>query len=95
MKIRPLGDRVILRAIPSEEKTKAGIIIPDSAKEKPMEGEVMAAGKGRMLEDGTIVPMEVKEGDRVLFSKWGGTEIKIDGEEYLMIKESELLGIIG
>ena len=94
MKIRPLGDRVIVRRIEEEKKTKAGLIIPDTAKEKPMEGEVIAVGKGKMLENGTMQPMEVKKKDRVLFGKYSGTEVKIEGEERLILREDDILCII-
>ena len=94
MKFRPLQDRVLIRRIAQEEKTTDGIIIPDTAQEKPMEGEVIAAGPGARAEDGSIRPLDVKAGDRVLFGKWSGTEIKIDGEELMIMKESDLLGII-
>jgi chaperonin GroES len=94
MRIRPLHDRLIVRRLEEEEKTKGGIIIPDTAKEKPIEGEVIAVGKGRVKKDGTKIPMEVKKGDRVLFAKYAGTEVKIDGEEHLMMKEDDILAII-
>ena len=94
MKIRPLQDRVIVKRVEEEEKTKGGIIIPDTAKEKPMEGKVAAVGKGKLLEDGKIHPLDVKAGDRVLFTKYGGTEIKIDGEEHLIMREDDILGVI-
>ena len=94
MKFRPLQDRVLIRRIAQEEKTTGGIIIPDTAQEKPMEGEVIAAGPGARAEDGSIRPLDVKAGDRVLFGKWSGTEIKIDGEDLMIMKESDLLGII-
>ena len=95
MKITPLQDRVLIKRIePDEEKTSGGIIIPDTAKEKPMEGKVIAVGKGRIKEDGTVIPLEVKEGDKVIFSKYAGTEVKIDGEEYLIMREDDILGII-
>ena len=94
MKFRPLHDRVVLRRIEGEEKTKGGIIIPDTVKEKPQEGEVVAAGPGVRDEAGKINPLEVKAGDRVLFGKWSGTEVKVDGEDLLIMKESDLLGII-
>ena len=94
MKIRPLYDRIIVRRVAEEEKTKGGIIIPDTAKDKPTEGEVVAAGKGKMTEDGKIIPMDVKKGDRILFSKYGGNEVKIDGVEYLIMREEDVLGII-
>ena len=94
MKFRPLHDRVLVRRVESEEKTAGGIIIPDTAKEKPMEGEVVAAGPGARGEDGTLQPMDVKAGDRVLFGKWSGTEVKIDGEDLLIMKESDVMGVI-
>ena len=94
MKIRPLQDRIIVKRIEEEEKTKGGIIIPDTAKEKPIEGEVIAVGTGKILENGTKQPLEVKAGDRVLFGKYGGTEVKIDGVEYLIMREDDILGII-
>ncbi|MFO7156165.1 MAG: co-chaperone GroES [Pseudomonadota bacterium] len=94
MKIRPLHDRVIVKRVEEEEKTKGGIIIPDSAKEKPLEGKVIAVGSGRILEDGTVRPLDVKPDDRVLFSKYAGTEIKIEGEEFLMLREDDILGVI-
>jgi chaperonin GroES len=94
MKFRPLHDRVVVKRIEQEDKTKGGIIIPDTAKEKPQEGEVIAVGPGARNEDGQIVPLDVKAGDRVLFGKWSGTEVKINGEELLIMKESDLLGII-
>ncbi len=93
--IRPLYDRVIVQRNDAEEATTSGIIIPDSAKEKPQEGEVIAAGKGKQREDGTVTPLEVKVGDKVLFGKYSGTDIKIDGKEYIMMKEDDILGIIG
>jgi chaperonin GroES len=94
MKVRPLHDRIIVKRLEEEEKTKGGIIIPDTAKEKPIEGKVIAVGDGKIKEDGTKISMEIKKGDRVLFAKYGGTEIKIDGEEYLMMKEDDVLAII-
>jgi chaperonin GroES len=94
MKIRPLQDRVIVRRVEEEEKTKGGIIIPDSAKEKPIEGEVIAVGKGKTADDGKLIPLDVKAGDRVLFSKYAGTEVKIDGVEHLIMREDDILGII-
>jgi chaperonin GroES len=94
MKIRPLQDRVIVKRIEEAEKTKGGIIIPDTAKEKPMEGKVIAVGKGKILEDGKIHPLEVKAGDRVLFGKYAGTEVKIDEEEHLIMREDDILGVI-
>ena len=94
MKIRPLQDRVIIKRVEEEEKTKGGIIIPDTAKEKPMEGKVIAVGKGKLLEDGKIHPLDLKAGDRVLFGKYAGTEVKIDGEEHLIMREDDILGVI-
>jgi chaperonin GroES len=94
MKFRPLHDRVVVRRLNAEEKTSGGIIIPDTAQEKPMEGEIVAAGPGARNESGQIVPLEVKAGDRVLFGKWSGTEVKIDGQELLIMKESDVMGII-
>ena len=94
MKIRPLHDRGVLKRLEGGEKTKSGIIIPESAKEKPLEGEIVAAGNGKILEDGSIRNLDVKVGDKVLFSKYAGTEIKIDGEELLMMREDDILGII-
>jgi chaperonin GroES len=95
MKFRPLHDRVVIRRVRAEEKSAGGIIIPDTAQEKPMEGEVIAAGPGARNEQGEIVALDVKAGDRVLFGKWSGTEVKIDGEELLIMKESDVIGIIG
>jgi chaperonin GroES len=94
MKIRPLHDRVIVQRIAEEEVTKGGIIIPDTAKEKPQEGKVIAVGTGKILDNGTKVPMDIKVGDKVLFGKYSGTEIKIDGEEYLMMREDDILGVV-
>jgi chaperonin GroES len=94
MKFRPLHDRVVVRRLDAEEKTTGGIIIPDTAQEKPMEGEVVAAGPGARNEQGEIVALEVKAGDRILFGKWSGTEVKVDGEELLIMKESDIMGII-
>jgi chaperonin GroES len=94
MKFRPLQDRVLLRRLDETEKTAGGIIIPDTAKEKPMEGEVIAAGPGARGEDGTLHPLDLKVGDRVLFGKWAGTEVKIDGEDLVIMKESDVLGVI-
>ena len=94
MKFRPLHDRVVVRRIENEEKTAGGIIIPDTAQEKPSEGEVIAAGLGAKNKDGKVVPLDVKAGDRVLFGQWSGNEIKVDGEELLIMKESDILGII-
>ena len=91
---KPLHDRVLVRRIEQDEKTKGGIIIPDTAKEKPMEGEIIAVGSGHKAEDGTVTPLDVKTGDRVLFGKWSGTEVTIDGEELLIMKESDILGVI-
>jgi len=93
-KFRPLHDRVVVRRIQAEEKTKGGIIIPDTAKEKPQEGEVVAVGPGGRDEAGKLVPMDLKAGDRVLFGKWSGTEVKIDGEELLIMKESDIMGVV-
>jgi chaperonin GroES len=95
MNIRPLHDRLIVKRFDEEEKTKGGIIIPDNAKEKPQQGEVIAVGNGKVMEDGKKVPLEVKKGDRVLFGKYSGTEIKIDGFDYLMMREDDILGIVG
>lgn len=92
--VRPLHDRILVRRMAEEEKTAGGLFIPDSAKEKPQRGEIVAAGKGRVTEDGKTLPLEVKAGDRVLFSKYAGTEIKLSGEEYLMMREEDILGII-
>jgi chaperonin GroES len=94
MKIRPLHDRVLIKRVAEEEKTKGGIIIPDTAKEKPVEGEVVAVGNGRIEKDGKVRPLDVKKGDRVLFSKYGGTEVKLDGIEHLIMREDDLLAII-
>ncbi|MGY3136250.1 chaperonin GroES [Bradyrhizobium sp. USDA 4501] len=94
MHFRPLHDRVLVRRIDAEEKTAGGIIIPDTAKEKPQEGEVVAAGPGGRNEQGQLVPLDVGPGDRVLFGKWSGTEVKIDGQDYLIMKESDLLGVV-
>ena len=94
MAFRPLGDRVLIKRVEEEEKTKGGIIIPDTAKEKPQEGEVVAVGPGARDEDGKRVAMDVKAGDRILFGKWSGTEVKIDGEDLIIMKESDILGIV-
>ena len=94
MKFRPLQDRVLVRRIEQEEKTSGGIIIPDTAKEKPMEGEVVAAGPGSRGEDGKLQPLDVQVGDRVLFGKWSGTEIKIDNEDFVVMKESDIMGVV-
>jgi chaperonin GroES len=95
MAFRPLHDRVLVRRIEAEEKTAGGIIIPDSAKEKPSEGEIVAVGSGSRSDDGKVTPLDVKAGDRVLFGKWSGTEVKLDGEDLLIMKESDIMGIIG
>jgi chaperonin GroES len=95
MTFRPLHDRVLVRRVEAEEKTAGGIIIPDSAKEKPAEGEIVAVGTGTRAENGTITPLDVKVGDRVLFGKWSGTEVKVGGEDLLIMKESDILGVIG
>jgi chaperonin GroES len=92
---RPLHDRVVVKRVEEETKTRGGIIIPDTAKEKPQEGEVVAVGGGAKAEDGTVTPLDVKAGDRILFGKWSGTEVKIDGEDLLIMKESDILGIVG
>ena len=94
MKIRPLQDRIIVKRIKEEEKTKGGIIIPETAKEKPSEGEIVAVGKGKVLENGTVMPLDVKVGDRILFSRYGGTEVKIEGVEHLIMREDDILGVI-
>ena len=94
MAFRPLHDRILVRRVESDARTKGGIIIPDTAKEKPQEGEVVAAGPGLRGEDGKVHPLDVKTGDRILFGKWGGTEIKLDGEDLLILKESDVLGIV-
>lgn len=91
--LKPLGDRVVVKPLTVEEKTKGGIVLPDTAKDKPQEGEVMAVGTGRILDNGTRVEMEVKVGDRVIFSKYSGTEVKIEGEEYLIMRESDILAV--
>jgi chaperonin GroES len=94
MKIRPLQDRIVVKRVAEEEKTKGGIIIPDTAKEKPVEGEVVAVGSGKVLDDGKTRPLDVKKGDRILFGKYSGTEIKLNGEEHLILREEEILGVI-
>ena len=94
MKFRPLHDRVVVRRLDAEEKTTGGIIIPDTAKEKPMEGEVIAVGPGARGEDGKVQPLDVKAGDRILFGKWSGTEVKLDGEDLIIMKESDIMGIL-
>jgi chaperonin GroES len=95
MNVRPLHDRLLVRRIEEKETVKGGIIIPDTAKEKPQEGEVIAAGNGKILENGTKVPLDVKAGDKILFGKYSGTDIKIDGQEYLILREDEVLAVIG
>ena len=95
MKFRPLHDRVVVKRIDAEEKSAGGIIIPDTAKEKPQEGEVVAAGTGAKAEDGKVTPLDVKAGDRILFGKWSGTEVKVNGEDLIIMKESDILGIVG
>ena len=94
-KIRPVGDRVVVKPAAKEEVTKSGIVIPDTAKEKPQEGTVIAVGSGRLLDNGDRAPIDVREGDRILFAKYGGTEFKLDGEDYLVLKENDILAIIG
>src|SRR5215213_9887263 len=94
MKFRPLGDRIVVKRVEEETKTKGGIIIPDTAKEKPQEGEVVSVGAGARDESGKIVPLELKAGDRVLFGKWSGTEVKIEGEDLLIMKESDIMGVV-
>jgi chaperonin GroES len=94
MKLRPLNDRILVQRVEEETKTKGGIIIPDTAKEKPAEGKVIAVGNGRLGDDGKRIPLEIKNGDRILFGKYGGTEVKIEGEEYLIMREDDVLGVI-
>ena len=94
MKVRPLHDRVIVKRVEEEEKTKGGIIIPDTAKEKPVEGKVVAVGKGKILEDGKVLPLQVKKGDKILFGKYAGTEINIEGEEHLIMREDDIIAIV-
>ncbi len=94
MQLRPLYDRIVVRRIEEKEQVRGGIIVPDSAKEKPQEGEVVAVGKGKRLEDGTVVPLDVEVGDRILFGKYSGNDIKMDGEEYLIMREDEVLGVL-
>ena len=94
MNIKPLGDRVVVKVLESEEKTKSGIVLPDTAKEKPQQGKVLAVGTGRILDNGAKVPLDVKAGDKIIFSKYGGTEIKIEGEEVLILSERDILGIV-
>ena len=95
MNLKPLGDRVVLKVLEAEEKTASGIVLPDTAKEKPQQGKILAVGAGRHAEDGTLVPMQVKEGDTVLFAKYAGTEVKYGGDELLVLKESDILAIVG
>ena len=95
MQFRPLHDRVVVRRIEADEKTKGGIIIPDTAKEKPQEGEVVSVGSGTRADDGTVTPLDVKAGDKILFGKWSGTEVKVDGEDLIIMKETDILGIVG
>jgi len=94
MKLRPLQDRIIVKRVDEEDRTKGGIIIPDTAKEKPVEGKVLAVGNGKVLEDGKVRPLDVKAGDRVLFAKYAGTEVKLDGEERLILREEDILGVV-
>jgi chaperonin GroES len=94
MNLRPLADRVVVKVIEVEEKTEGGIVLPDTAKERPQQGEVLAVGPGRRLDDGSLLPLGVKVGDRVLFSKYGGVEVKVDGEEYLILREDDILGVL-
>ena len=94
MKLKPLGDRLIIKPVDEEETTASGLVLPDTAKEKPQEGEVIAVGAGTKAEDGKVTPLDVKAGDRILFGKWSGTEVKVDGEDLLIMKESDILGII-
>ena len=93
-KIQPLGDRVLVKVLDAEDKTKGGIVLPDSAKEKPQQAEVVAVGKGKITEDGKVLPLDVKVGDKVLFGKYAGTEVKIDGKEYMMMREDDILGVV-
>ena len=95
MKLTPLGDRVLVKANEKQEEKKGGIIIPETAKEKPQEGEIIAAGKGKMTEDGKLIPMDVKVGDKILYGKYSGTEVKIDDEEYLIMHQEDILGLVG
>lgn len=94
MKVRPLGDRLLVQRLEAEDKTKGGIVLPDTAKEKPKEGKVISIGKGRTTEEGKTIPLSIKEGDKILFSSYAGTDIKIEGEEYMILKEEDILGII-
>ena len=95
MAFRPLGDRVLVKRVEEESKTKGGIIIPDTAKEKPQEGEIVSVGTGTKAEDGKVTPLDVKAGDRILFGKWSGTEVKLEGEDLIIMKESDVLGVLG
>ena len=94
MQIKPLHDRVLVEPLDAEEKTAGGIIIPDTAKEKPMEGKIVAVGKGSRNDEGKVAPLDVKKGDRILYGKWSGTEVKVDGDDYLIMKESDIMGVI-
>lgn len=94
MKVKPLGDRILIKQVEAEEKTAGGIVIPDTAKEKPQQAEVVAVGEGKKKKDGSVIPLSVKEGDRVLYGKYSGTEISIEGEDYLIVKEEDILGIV-
>lgn len=94
MKVKPLGDRIVVRVLENEERTKSGIVLPDTAKEKPQQGEVLAVGSGRMLENGQVVPLEVKEGDKIIFSKYSGTEVKLDDQDYLILSERDVLALV-
>ncbi|MCF7875110.1 MAG: co-chaperone GroES [Candidatus Omnitrophica bacterium] len=94
MKVKPLGDRILIKQVEAEEKTAGGIVIPDTAKEKPQQAEVVAVGEGKKKEDGSVIPLSVKEGDRVLYGKYSGTEISIEGQDYLIVKEEDILGIV-
>ncbi len=94
MKLQPLADRIVVKALAQEEKTKSGIVLPDTAKEKPQEGEVLAVGPGKVMDNGSRMPMEISVGDKVIYSKYGGTEVKVDGQEYLILKESDVLAIL-
>lgn len=94
MKVKPLGDRILLKQVEAEEKTSGGIVIPDTAKEKPQQAEVVAVGEGKKKEDGTVIPLSIKKGDRVLYGKYSGTEIEVGGEDYLIVKEEDILGIV-
>ena len=95
VRLRPLGDRVIVKPIEKKDEVRSGLIIPDTAKEKPQEGEIIAAGKGKIGEDGKLIPMDVKAGDKILYGKYSGTEVKLDGQEYLIMHQEDILGIIG